>query len=108
MNKQIKFTYDGKDYCLEFTKRTVEQMEKSGFRASDISDKPMSTLPALFAGAFLANHRGVKRETIDNIFSKMNNKQTLIETLAQMFNEPIMGLIEDPEESEGNVNWTAV
>lgn len=32
-------------------------MEKRGFVASDITDKPMTTPPALFAGAFLAHHR---------------------------------------------------
>ena len=54
MNKQLRFTYDGKDYCLEYTRRSVEMMEKRGFIASDITDKPMTALPALFAGAFLA------------------------------------------------------
>jgi len=108
MNKQIKFTYDGKDYCLEFTKRSVETMENSGFKADDIREKPMTTLPALFAGAFLANHRGIKRSLIDEIYAHMTDKVGLIEVLVQMYNEPIKGLIDDPEESEGNVSWTAI
>ena len=107
MNKQLRFTYDGKDYCLEYTRRSVETMEKNGFVASDIQDKPMTTLPALFAGAFLANHRYVKKEVVDEIFSKMTNKSDLIGKLAEMYNEPIMSLIDEPEEAEGNVGWTA-
>ena len=67
----------------------------------------MSTLPTLFAGAFLANHRFVKQDVIDAIFAKMTNKEELIGKLAEMYNEPIMALVEEPDEAEGNVNWTA-
>lgn len=107
MSKQLNFTYQGKDYCLEYTRKSVEVLEKSGFVASDIKDKPMTTLPALFAGAFLANHRFVKQEVIDEIFSKMTNKSELIGKLAEMYNEPIMTLIDEPEDAEGNLDWTA-
>ena len=107
MAKQLNFEFEGKEYCLEFTRRTVAEMEKKGFMASEITDKPMSTLPALFAGAFLANHRFTKQEVIDNIFSKLTKKEELIGKLAEMYNEPIMALVEEPEEDKGNVNWTA-
>lgn len=107
MNKQLKFTYQDKDYCLEFTRKSVEAMERSGFVASDIESKPMTVLPALFKGAFLANHRFVKAEIVDEIFSKMTNKSELISKLSEMYNEPILTLVDEPEESEGNVDWTA-
>lgn len=107
MAKQLKFTFEDKEYTLEFTRRTVSEMEKKGFVASEITDKPMTTLPALFAGAFLAHHRFVKQETIDKIFSKLTKKEDLIGKLAEMYNEPIMALVEEPDEDEGNVNWTA-
>ena len=107
MAKQLIFTYEGKEYTLEFTRRTVAEMEKKGFIASDITDKPMTTLPALFAGAFLAHHRFVKGDVIDNIYSKLTKKEDLIGKLAEMYNEPILTLVEEPEEAEGNVNWTA-
>lgn len=107
MSKQLRFTYQDKDYCLEFTRRSVETMEKNGFVASDISEKPMTVLPALFAGAFLANHQFVKKSIVDEIFSKMTNKSELIGKLSEMYNEPIMALVDEPEESEGNVDWTA-
>ena len=107
MSKQLRFTYEDKDYCLEFTRKSVEQMEKSGFRASDINDKPMTVLPALFAGSFIAHHRFTKQDVIDGIFSKMTNKGELIGKLAEMYNEPIIALVDEPEENEGNVSWTA-
>lgn len=107
MNKQLNVTYEGKDYCLEFTRRSVETMEKQGFVAADIETKPMTVLPALFRGAFLANHRFVKPEIIDAIFAKMTNKSDLIGKLVEMYTEPIKALVEEPEESEGNLEWTA-
>ena len=107
MNKQLRFTHEGNEYCLEYTRKSIEKMERAGFVASDIENKPMTTLPALFAGAFLANHRFVKPEVIDAIFAKMKNKGELIGKLAEMYNEPIMTLIDEPEEAEGNVEWTA-
>lgn len=107
MSKQLRFTYQGNEYVLEYTRKSVEAMERKGFVASEIETKPVTVLPALFAGAFLANHRYVKQEVIDNIYSKMTNKQELIGKLAEMYNEPIMALVDEPEESEGNLDWTA-
>lgn len=106
MAKQLKFTYNDTEYTLEFTRRTVAEMEKKGFVASEVEQKPMSTLPALFEGAFLAHHRFVKKDVIDDIFTHMTDKTGLIGKLAEMYNEPIMALVEEPKGSEGNVNWT--
>ena len=105
--KQLKFNYNDKEYTLEFTRRTVSEMEKRGFIASDVEAKPMTSLPTLFAGAFLAHHRFEKKEVIDEIFSHMTNKEDLIGKLAEMYNDPIMTLVEEPESKEGNVDWTA-
>lgn len=107
MNKQLRFEYNGQEFVLEYTRKSVEQMERQGFVASDINEKPMSTLPKLFQGAFIANHPYTPKSTIDNIFNKMTHRQELIGKLAEMYNEPIMALVDEPEELEGNLNWTA-
>ena len=107
MSKQLSFTYGDKDYVLEFTRKSVETMERQGFVADDIRTKPMLTLPALFRGAFLANHSSVKRDKIDEIYNKLTNKGDLIGKLAEMYNEPILALVDEPEENEGNLDWTA-
>ena len=106
MSKQLNFKYNGTEYTLEFTRRTVEQMEKEGFVAEDLKTKPVSMLPTLFAGAFKAHHRFLKPDVIDEIFSKMTNKADLIGKLAEMYNEPIMALIDEPAESSENLTWT--
>ena len=105
MAKQITFTYGGNEYTLEYTRKSVEQMERNGFIAIDISKKPMITLPALFAGAFLAHHKSLNKELIEEIYKKMPNKDNLIDKLAEMYNEPIQALTEDPEDDAGNVTW---
>lgn len=105
MGKQIKFTFNGNEYTLEYTRKSIEAMERQGFNISKISEAPMTTLPTMFAGAFIAHHKFVKRETIDAIYEKLTNKEELIGKLAEMYNEPIAALMEEPKESEGNLTW---
>ena len=108
MAKQIVFTYEDKEYTLEFTRRTVKQMEDEGFVAQDIDRKPMTLLPALFAGAFKAHHRFVKQDVIDKIYAGMPRKHELIGKLAVMYNDPIVTLMEEPDEKAvKNVSWEA-
>ena len=107
MAKTITLTYEGTKYTIEFTRKTVEIMEKNGFNIRDIRTAPMTTLPTLFAGAFLANHRWLKDETIEKLFKLIPNKDDFLEKLAEMYNEPLEAMLADPEESEGNVTWGA-
>lgn len=104
MAKQLTFSYKGKDYTLEFTRATIRQMEADGFSPDDMDRKPMTVIPDLFRGAFLAHHRFEKRTVIDEIYAHMNNKSALIESLAEMYNEPLTALLDEPE--EGNAEWT--
>jgi len=104
MSKQLTFVYNDKEYTLEFTRATVRQMENNGFVATDIETKPMTVLPDLFRGAFLAHHRFEKAGVVDEIYAKMTNKPALIEALSDMYNEPIKALLDEPE--QGNVEWT--
>lgn len=111
MAKQITFTYGGKDYTLEYTRRSVQEMEREGFQVDDIQTKPMTALPQLFGGAFKAHHRFMKRDLIEEIYMAMPNKEGLIQKLAEMYNEPLQTLLTEPEEgSEKKVenfspNW---
>ena len=107
MVKTIKINYKGNDYTLEFTRRSIETMEKGGFVISDVENKPMSTLPALFAGAFLANHRFIKKELIDEIYEAIPDKSGFIGKLVEMYVEPLETLFDEPKESEGNASWGA-
>ena len=104
MATKIQFTHDGKDYCLEFNRKTVRAMEESGFVASRLFDAPMTMLPDLFAGAFKAHHKFLDRKVIDGLYDKFKNKKALLSTLTKMYNEPINALLgESDEEDEGNM-----
>lgn len=109
MGKQLNFEYNKKEYTLEYTRESVKQMEREGFVASDIVEKPMSTLPKLFAGAFKAHHRfDTKQKQIDEIFELFSNKQALVEKLAEMYAEPMEALLDNDSIVEGNaIAWEA-
>ena len=107
MSKQLKITYQDKEYTLEYTRASVRRMEANGFKASEIQDKFVTLVPELFAGAFYANHRWVKRDVIDEIFDHIGSKGELIAKLVEMYNEPLAALVDDPEDSKGNATWTA-
>ena len=107
MAKTIDIEFEGKTYTLEYTRRTVGIMEDRGFQLREMGDKPMTVLPALFEGAFLAHHPYVKSEVVDKIFSLMPRKQELVLKLSEMYRDPVNTLLDEPEESEGNLNWEA-
>ena len=102
---KITFSYDGKDYCLEYTKRSVKTMEDRGFIPAKIIEAPMTYLPELFAGAFLANHRFLDRPVIDKIFEAMGDKKQLVNALVEMYNEPINALTANADEGNA-IAWT--
>ena len=106
MAKTITFNYDGTEYTLEFTRDSVAQMQKSGFKTSDIDNEYMIVLPELFAGAFLAHHPHIRRTLVDEIFSHFTNKVELVGKLAEMYNDPLEQLMAEPDEDdEKNVTW---
>lgn len=107
MAKQITLPYEGNTYTLEYTRKSVEGMERQGFKAADLLEKPMIMLPILFAGAFRAHHPFLNVKVIDKIFNSITNKQELVSKLAEMYNEPLEAMLSEPEESSGNVTWEA-
>ena len=108
MAKQLKLTYEGQDYTLEFTRKSIEKMEQAGFVISDVQSKPVSTLPTLFAGSFLAHHRWVKQDVIDKIYAEIPNKEDFMGKLVEMYAEPIEALFDEPKgDAEKNAQWEA-
>ncbi len=106
MAKQINFEYKGKEYTLEYTRESIRQMEREGFVASEISTKPMSTLPKLFSGAFKAHHRfDAKPKLIDEMFGLFTNKAALFEKLAEMYSEPMECMMDDVVDEGNAIAW---
>ena len=107
MAKTLTFTFEGNDYTLEFTRETTQQLERQGFNSDELMQKSQLRIPELFAGAFLAHHRYLRRNEIDRIYKAMPNKPELLTRLIEMYREPYETLLADPEPGEGNVTWTA-
>lgn len=106
MASTIKFSNNGNDYCLAFTKASVKAMEDRGFSPSKILEAPVTYLPELFYGAFRANHPYINRKIVDQIFEDMENKSELVNILIEMYNEPIKALTEEKGDKGNAIKWT--
>lgn len=108
MSKKITFEHDGEFYTLEYTRKSIETMERQGFRIDNVQTKPMTVLPEMFYGAFYANHKGIKRRVVDEIFERFDDKTALIEKLASMYAEPMEVLFDGDDISpEQKISWDA-
>lgn len=117
MSKSITIkTKEGQVYKLEFTRKTflktIAKLKESGIGSiSDLSSDVITAtaaFPDLFEGAFLANHRDVSSETVEEILKGLPNKADLTDHLMEMFLEPLNALtdmLEKNEDSEGNAMW---
>lgn len=110
MAKTITLNYEQATYTLEFTRRTVSELEGQGFNISEIGDKPVTMVPMLYEGAFLAHHRMAKNDIIWEIYEQIPDKEALLKALAEMYAEPIEALF-DTKEVEGDeknaITWKA-
>lgn len=99
----ISFEYEGKNYKLEYNRSTVIALEKKGFDIQAAETKPVTTLYLLWEGAFEKNHSNVPIEKRDEILKALDDKGSLLETLINMYAEPINVLMED--NGEKKVKW---
>lgn len=108
MSKNIKINYNDTVYTLEFTKATVKLLEKSGFVLDEIGDKPVTLIPMLWSGSFLANHPKVSSGIKDEIFENMNSKDELVLKLMELYEDTVNGLLADsgdPKNSSWEASW---
>lgn len=108
MNKQIKLTYNGVEYILEFNRMSIKMLENAGFNYSEFMEKPMTNVELAFTAAFIKNHPKVQQSTIDEIYANMKDRTGLIAALSTMISDCYDSLLLDPEETEGNVTWEVV
>ena len=101
MAKTLNFTYDGKDYSIGFTLATVTTMQRAGFILDEVATKPAVRIPELFYGAFMANHKGIKRKLVEDIYDNMKHKEELVTALIELYDEAQASLVD-----EGNGEWT--
>lgn len=109
MAKTIRINYDGIDYTLEYTRKTVSEMENAGFILAETREKPVTNIPLLFEGAFLAHHRHITKTMglAEKIYNSLTNRDELIKKLMDMYRDSVETLFDEPEPSEKNASWEA-
>lgn len=104
---KICLTHNKTEYILEYNRQSVKTMESQGFVLDELTSKPANMIPQLFQGAFIKNHRGIKRREMDEIFDSIADKSALLEALMELYVETLSALM-DGSESEGNATWAMV
>jgi hypothetical protein len=113
--KKIELTYMGKQYTLEFNRRTVVKLEKAlkaeGVSLVKMTEKEnadpielISIVDTVFTYAFKMHHPNVTQDVIDTIFEKMGNKEQLSGVLFEIMTAPINALADN---KEGEITWAA-
>ena len=108
MSTTINVTYKKQAYNLEYSRNSVKQMEQQGFVLDQIGEKPMNMIPLLVYGAFMKNHKGIKRSLVDEIYEHITDKvgdgeTGFIQALLEMYAETVSTLTENASVDEGNV-----
>ena len=104
----IKDEENGREYTLEFSRKTVTKTEQAGLDINQIESKSMTMIPLLFWGAFLMHHPYMTREQTDKILYEGLNGLTPDEMakLGELYAEPFKTLIAG--ENEANPRRMAV
>lgn len=58
---------EGREYTLEYSRRSVAKTEQAGLDVNQLEAKSMTMIPILFWGAFLMHHPHMTREQTDKI-----------------------------------------
>ena len=99
----------GKEYMLEFSRRTVVKTEQAGFDVNCLESKSMTMIPLLFWGAFLMHHPHMTKEQTDAILfdglGGLNDEE--MGYLGKLYAAPFQSLIAS-EDKEANPRKMAV
>lgn len=92
---------NGKEYTLEFSRKSVVKTEQAGFDVNSIESKSMTMIPLLFWGSFLMHHPYMTKEQTDAILfdglGGLNDEE--MGYLGKLYAEPFQTLI--ASEGEG-------
>ena len=109
MSKQIKISYNNKEYTLEYSRDSSVKMEALGFSVNELSEKIATNYPLLFRGAFFKNHALIKQSEVDEVYSQIKDTKKLYETLIGMVTDCYLSLMGEEEEGEEkNATWEIV
>ena len=104
---KITINYGKAEYTLEYNRQSVKTMEAQGFVLDELTSKPMTMIPLMFQGAFIKNHKGIKRALVDEIYEHIVDKigdgeDGFIQVLLEMYAETVNTLTDNSAVDEGN------
>jgi len=90
----------GKEYTLEFNRKSVTKAEQAGLDINQLESKSMTMIPLLFWGAFLMHHPHMTREQTDKILFEGLNGMNVDEMtyLGKLYAEPFNALVAGEDE----------
>ena len=92
----------GKEYTLEYSRKTVSRAEQAGLDIQSIESKSMTMIPLLFWSAFLMHHPHMTREQTDKIlFEGLGGLgEEEMAYLGKLYSAPFQTLIAGSDEAE--------
>lgn len=103
MAEPLRFkTQDGREFILEFNRRTVQLAERNGFDVQKVDEKMMNGIPDLFFYAFKMHHAWIKKEETDRIlFEEFKGLTTdEMKRLVELYTAPYDTLLHNDGEGE--------
>lgn len=81
-------------YVIEFSRATVVQAERAGFKVGNIADFPASGSGDIFYYACMKNHRKMTRQETDELFCNLGGfeNQELMERLIALYADAMRSL----------------
>lgn len=109
VKRTIEFEWNGSRYTMEFSRRSAELLErKFDINVADMISNQnikITDLPILFSASLMMHHPNMKQSTVDELYSLMDDKQSLMAALIEMLAATIMDVFEEPEEGKA-ISWT--
>ena len=91
---------EGREYTLEYSRKTVSKAEQAGLDVNQLETKSMTMIPLMFWGAFLMHHPYMTKDQTDKILfdglGGLNAKE--MEYLGKLYAEPFQTLIANEDE----------
>ena len=86
---------NGREYTLEYSRKTVSKAEQAGLDVNNLESKSMTMIPLMFWGAFLMHHPYMTREQTDKIlFDGLGGlSEEEMAYLGKLYAEPFMTLV---------------
>ena len=100
----------GREYTLEYNRKSVVKVEQAGFDVNGIGATSMTMIPLMFWGAFLMHHPHMTKEQTDKIlFDGLHGlDEDELAYLGKLYAEPLKTLVSSKEDSDGNPRRMAV